>query len=50
MSQLRTWNYIGHVLRRDVSSTVLQALQALDGAQRPQGCVVTTPYGESHSL
>ena len=48
--QLRTWNYIGHVLRMDSSSTVFQALRAWDGAQRPRGGVVTTPMRWARSM
>ena len=39
----RLWNYLGHVLRKDVASSVHLALKTLDASWRPRGGVVTTP-------
>ncbi|OLP99350.1 hypothetical protein AK812_SmicGene18103 [Symbiodinium microadriaticum] len=41
--RLRTWNYLGHVLRRDAASSVHRALLLLNSARRPRGGVITSP-------
>ena len=41
--RLRTWNYLGHVLRRDAASSVHRALLLLDAARRPRGGMIASP-------
>ena len=47
--QLRTWNYLGHVLRKPEQHSAKQALRRLHDAQRPKrwACHIAYNLGET---